>query len=255
MDHLNIDVKDQVRINKKPSKAAKPSDIEAVRAIMLKNKRNKVRKTKSKPPIKLILGCFTSLAILSVLHFYSHDILSFADSLSFRVSAVSKASAQADKKETNEAKVENEKKPPAQEKVAKKSEWTPEEIKIFKGLEKRKKILDEREANLNALSAELQRQKEILDEKLASIQKVRSDISRSLENEIVQDKEKVKKLVDVYSNMKPALAAKLFEEVDEKLAIEILGKMKKSNAANILNFIEAKKARRISEKYAGYIKK
>jgi len=52
--------------------------------------------------------------------------------------------------------------------------------------------------------------------------------------------------------MKPAQAAKVFETMDEDLAVEILGKMKKKNAAEVMNLIKPEKAQVFSEKYAGY---
>jgi flagellar motility protein MotE (MotC chaperone) len=59
-------------------------------------------------------------------------------------------------------------------------------------------------------------------------------------------------LVQVYSNMKPNQAAKVFETMDEDLVIEILGRMKKKNAADILNLVKVDKAQKFSERYAGY---
>jgi flagellar motility protein MotE (MotC chaperone) len=56
----------------------------------------------------------------------------------------------------------------------------------------------------------------------------------------------------MYSNMKPPQAAKVFETMDEDLVVEILGRMKKKNAADIMNLLKPEKAQIISEKYAGY---
>jgi flagellar motility protein MotE (MotC chaperone) len=52
--------------------------------------------------------------------------------------------------------------------------------------------------------------------------------------------------------MKPQQAAKAFEEMDEDLAIEILGRMKKKNAAEVMNLVKPEKVKIFSEKYAGY---
>ena len=66
------------------------------------------------------------------------------------------------------------------------------------------------------------------------------------------DEGKIKRLVDFYSNMKPQKAAKILTKINEDLAVEVLGKMKKKNAADIMNLLEPKKARVLSEKFAGY---
>ena len=52
--------------------------------------------------------------------------------------------------------------------------------------------------------------------------------------------------------MKPQSAAKVFEEIDEDLAVEVLGKMKKKQMAEILNLLKPDKAQRLSERFAGY---
>ena len=53
--------------------------------------------------------------------------------------------------------------------------------------------------------------------------------------------------------MKPQQAAKVMEKIDEELAIRVLAKMKKKSAAEVLNLLEPEKAKRLSEKYVGYI--
>jgi flagellar motility protein MotE (MotC chaperone) len=55
--------------------------------------------------------------------------------------------------------------------------------------------------------------------------------------------------------MRPNTAAKVVESLDEDLAVEILGRMKKKNAAEILNLLKPEKAQVLSEKYAGYKRK
>lgn len=61
--------------------------------------------------------------------------------------------------------------------------------------------------------------------------------------------------MQLYSSMKPQQAAQVFETIDEDLAIEIISKMKKKNAAEILNLVKPEKAKLFSEKYAGYKRK
>jgi flagellar motility protein MotE (MotC chaperone) len=131
---------------------------------------------------------------------------------------------------------------------------TAEEIALFKSLEERKRQLDQREDELKKLESELQLQKQELEKRLAELDQLRARIANQLQERVTSDEEKVSKLVDFYSNMKPQKAAKVFETMNEDLAVEILQKMKKSSAAEIMNLIEADKARKLSEKFAGYRK-
>lgn len=131
-------------------------------------------------------------------------------------------------------------------------QWTSEEMSFFKRLNDRKLELDRREAELAKLEEELQKQRVGIEEKIKQLEKTRAEISATLKGRVEQDQEKVAKLVDVYSNMKPQSASKVIESLNEDLAVTILDKMKKKNAAEILNTMSAPKARRLSEMLTGY---
>lgn len=132
------------------------------------------------------------------------------------------------------------------------SKWTPEELSFFKKLNDRKAELDRREAEIVKLEEELQKQREGIEEKIKQLEEMRKQISETLKGRVEQDQEKVAKLVDVYSNMKPTQASKIIETLNEDLAVSILDKMKKKNAAEILNTMAAAKARKLSEMLTGY---
>ena len=122
----------------------------------------------------------------------------------------------------------------------------------FQKLMVRKKELDAREAELQRIETELAEQKSKLDQRLQELEKTRRSITSVLEERIKADEQKIDNLVQMYSSMKPQQAASVFEKMDEDLAVEILGRMKKKSAADILNLVKAEKAQILSEKYAGY---
>ena len=130
--------------------------------------------------------------------------------------------------------------------------WTEEEMSFFNKLGERKKELDTREAELNKLDEELQKQKIELEKRIQYLEQIRAQIGTTLKSKVSADQEKVDKLVQFYSGMKPAQAAKVMESINEELAVGILDKMKKKNAADILNAMESKKAQKLSEVLAGY---
>ncbi|WP_295906143.1 MotE family protein [uncultured Bdellovibrio sp.] len=126
------------------------------------------------------------------------------------------------------------------------------EIDHLKKLNERKKELDAREEELNRMESELQVQKVDLEKRLKELEEMRTKISSMLEDRVKADDQKVDTLVQMYSNMKPPQAAKVFETMDEDLAVEILGRMKKKNAADIMNLLKPEKAQVLSEMFAGY---
>lgn len=136
-----------------------------------------------------------------------------------------------------------------------KETWTPEEIALFKKLDDRKRALDERESEISKMEEELQKQKKELQEKIGQLEQLRNKIAATLDEKVKGDGERVEKLVAFYSNMKPQSAAKVIQDMNEDLAVEILGKMKQKSAAEILNLISSDKAQKLSEKFAGYKRK
>lgn len=128
------------------------------------------------------------------------------------------------------------------------------ELDHFSHLRERKVELDQREENLNKLEAELNQQRLDVEKKLEELEQVRRKISSVLEEKVQIDEQKVENLVQFYSNMKPPQAAKIIESIDEDLAVQVMARMKKKTAADIMNLLKPEKAQTISEKYVGYRK-
>lgn len=127
-----------------------------------------------------------------------------------------------------------------------------ENLSHFGKLNERKIELDHREKELNELESELHEQRKEIEVRIKKLEDVRSQIGKVLKERVEIDEEKVKKLVEVYSNMKPQNAAEIISSLNEDLAVEILGRMKKKNAAEILNLLKPEKAQVLTEKFAGY---
>ena len=128
------------------------------------------------------------------------------------------------------------------------------ELNHFARLRERKIELDKREETLNKMEAEILQQRTEVEQKLRELEDARRKISSVLEEKVLADEQKVENLVHFYSNMKPPQAAKIIESIDEDLAVQVISKMKKKNAADIMNLLKPEKAQAISEKYVGYRK-
>ena len=130
--------------------------------------------------------------------------------------------------------------------------WTDDEIKFLSRLDERKRELDAREQSLQKMEESLRVQTTEIEKKIQQLDEIRKQIAEKLEHKVEVDQERVNKLVDFYSNMKAQNAAKVFETIDEDLAVEVLIRMKKKNAADIMNLLPAEKSQILSEKFAGY---
>ncbi len=133
-----------------------------------------------------------------------------------------------------------------------KKEKKPDDADYLFKLAERKKSLDQREEDLNKMAAEIEKQKSEIEEKIKKIEETRTKISSVLEEKIKSDDAKVDTLVQMYSNMKPQQVAKVFETLDEDLVIDILSRMKKKVAGDILNLVKPEKAQIFAERFAGY---
>jgi len=177
------------------------------------------------------------------------------------ISYMGSASAEEAKPKKEEPAKPSEDKRPEGTEVAKadipaeKQSSADDQIDHLSRLTERKKELDSREEELNHMDQELQAQKAELDKRMKELEDVRRGISSVLEDKVKVDDKKVDTLVLMYSDMKPPQAAKVFETMDEDLAVEILGRMKKKSAADIMNLLKPEKAQVLSEKFAGYKRK
>lgn len=232
--------------------SSKPSGARAKIKMSSKSKRLKAKEKKRKERVPwsgvsaLALGLV--IAICGLLYIDDLDELISHVEISpmTRASAQSTTSPAVKKEETT---AQSQKKMTTAEQV---KSWNEKDLEFLSKLDDRKKELDRREQNLEQMELELQKQKKMIDQKITELQRMRQEISKILKNRIDMDNEKINKLVDFYSNMKPAQAAQVFAEINEDLAVEVLGRMKKKNAAAIMNLLKPDKAQVLSEKFAGY---
>ncbi len=230
-----------------------------------KNQKNFKKKIKKSFPIKksissvnlttllfLIFGFFSmSLGLL-----FSNEVEDLVSKINFDLTTPLLASdINGEKSSQTKSEVEENKAPDLKLTVnqaeQKQQHLVNEDISYLKRLQERSDQLDQREEDIKRLEAELHKQEIELQDKLEKIGEMRREISSILENKIKQDTEKVDKLVDVYSGMKPENAARIIEKLDDDLSIEIIRKMKKKDASAVLNVLSPDKARLITEKFVG----
>lgn len=231
-----------------PSESAAEEELRLRKAFKMKKKR---------PPFpwRSVVGLAVTLAALGFYLAAPDKVEKWADKI--QISAF--GPAQAAEKKTAEKKPAADKKPEDQKTAAVATgagagevPISAEEVSHFEKLRQRKEELDHREKELAELEEELQKQKVELDKRIVQLEEMRNQIAQVLKDRVEVDQEKVTKLVDLYSNMKPKQAADIIGTINEDLAVEVLAKMKKKNAAEIMNLLPADKARALSEKYTGY---
>lgn len=212
----------------------------------------KKRKKRTTVPWKMMGVSFIGL-LLTLWGFQNHeDVERFVKRIEITMTGEAVAENVPSKASAEEAKADSKAAVAGEKKEEKPAAMSADELDHLSKLNDRKKELDAREEELNRQEAEMQAQKIEMDKRLKELEEMRGRISSMLEDRVKADDQKVDTLVQMYSNMKPPQAAKVFETMDEDLVVEILGRMKKKNAADIMNLLKPEKAQIISEKYAGY---
>lgn len=222
-------------------------------------KKIKVKKRKKAEfplyPAVSLVAMFIGLSSYFIFPTFFNDILSHVE-ISYMSSARAKSEPEGKKapssKQGQEAKASSDESHGDPSTSGKNEESVKEEASYLDKLRERKAALDLREAELNQLEEELQRQKQEVEQRIVELTKIREEIASKLEDRVEADQGKVKKLVELYSSMKPKQAAKIVEGINRELAVEVLAGMKKKSAADIMNVMDEKVAKELSERLTGY---
>ncbi len=107
--------------------------------------------------------------------------------------------------------------------------------------------LNRKQDDLSRREQERKSLEQQVDAKLAQMQDLEARIKTMLKDAQGMKDEKLRHLVDVYTNMKAKQAAAVLETLDEKIAVRILAGMRGRQAGEILTFVQAEKAAKLSE--------
>lgn len=125
--------------------------------------------------------------------------------------------------------------PPSADPAQQKREFTETEKQILTRLAEqqdrmrmRETELDRRETQLKALQEDIQRQ-------IAQLETIQQEIERNIETKKAQDNEMLDKAVAFYSKMDAATAAQSIANLDRKVAVNILMRMKDKQASEVLS--------------------
>jgi flagellar motility protein MotE (MotC chaperone) len=110
----------------------------------------------------------------------------------------------------------------------------------------------EKQKELQRKEKELKELEKRIDKKLARQKELKQELENILDKAKSVQQGKIKHLVNVYSNMQPEQAANVLETLDQDIAVKILSGMRGRTAGEILSFVEADKAARLSEQLTDF---
>lgn len=159
----------------------------------------------------------------------------------------------ADKKEDTKEKLEETKAEAVKEAVAEPvvpdpfaPEYSDEELQVLQSLSKRREQLEQRQKDMDNREKFLQAAEKRMQVKLDEMSKMRTEIEELLKKQQAVEEGRLKQLVSIYETMKPQDAARIFNELDFNVLLNIVNRMSSRKSAPIIAQMDAAKARELS---------
>lgn len=124
------------------------------------------------------------------------------------------------------------------------------EIRLLQELAERRKLLEGREQKLDERAVLLKAAEQRLVEKQDELNKIKSEIKKLLNIKEKEEAERLNRLVAIYSNMKPKDAAKIFNDLDMSVLLDVMQSMKERKIAPIVAAMDAERARLLTKQLA-----
>ena len=127
---------------------------------------------------------------------------------------------------------------------------TQTEIDLLQKLAERREALDARERELDLREGLLRAAEQQLEAKVKELTELQSQIEVLMGKQAEEQEKEIADLVAVYEKMKPKDAARIFNELDLDLLVELLGRMKGAKTAPILAGMDEARARAVTTRLA-----
>ena len=120
------------------------------------------------------------------------------------------------------------------------------EKKLLQELRQRRKEIEQYNDEMPADKLALESVKQYIDKRLNLLENLQNKLKPQLKNSNKSEEQKIQRLVKVYENMKPKEAAKIFNDLQIGILIEMSLNMKESKLALILADMKPEKVRELT---------
>ncbi len=128
--------------------------------------------------------------------------------------------------------------------------WTPAEIELLQKLSERRDALIARGRELDQREALLKAGQSQIEKKIAEMKTLQTTIEGLLRQKTAEEEKKILSLVRIYENMKPKDAARIFEQLEMPILLEVVGRMKEQRVAPVLAEMDPARARTLTSELA-----
>lgn len=120
---------------------------------------------------------------------------------------------------------------------------TDAELEILQKLSERRKELESREKQIDVRARLLEATEKRIDSKIVELKEIQDTIAGLLKKHDAQQEAKMKSVVKIYESMKAKDAARIFEELDMAILLDVVERMREIKAAPIMAEMSPAKAK------------
>ena len=127
---------------------------------------------------------------------------------------------------------------------------SPTEIRMLEDLLERRTRIDKWERDIEMREKLLAATEMRIDEKIVKLKAINANIETLIKQFDAREDEKITSLVKIYEIMKPKDAARIFNDLDNGILLEVLSRMREAKAAKIIAKMNSSKAKTITGELA-----
>lgn len=129
-------------------------------------------------------------------------------------------------------------------------EYSEAELAVLQGLAGRREELERRGTELDQREAVLKAAEQRIEAKVQELKQLQGAMEALVRKYDQEEETRKKSLVKIFETMKPADAARIFEQMDLPILLDIIERMKERNAAPVLAQMHPARAKQVTAEIA-----
>jgi flagellar motility protein MotE (MotC chaperone) len=129
-------------------------------------------------------------------------------------------------------------------------EYSEAELAVLQGLAGRREELERRDTDLDQREALLKAAEQRIEAKVQELKQLQGTMEALIRKYDDEEETRKKSLVKIFETMKPAEAARIFEQMDLPILLDIIERMKERNAAPVLAQMHPARAKQVTAEIA-----
>jgi flagellar motility protein MotE (MotC chaperone) len=124
------------------------------------------------------------------------------------------------------------------------------EVQVLQALSARREALDQRASQFEGQDELLAAAERRLDQRLAELRQLEATVNDLLGNLDQAQEQRIVGLVDVYQRMRAKDAAAVFDGLEDDVLVQVAGRMRQANLAEVMGRMQPTRARHLTEMLA-----